>query len=126
MPSRESTNFAEAHRKLQKAAQQNPEWFDRARDVLKHTDDGSMLLLHALMDGMREAYEAGRAGKEPPPLRLVQSSAELRSLNSNAWREEPAGPDMHPAAVARRTSRRAVPVPDAQPAPARRRTRGVA
>lgn len=124
MSSRESVNFGVAHRALQKAADASPEWFDRARDVLKRTDDGSVLLMHALLEGLKAAYDAGRAGKEPPPLQYVQSIAEMQKKNKAS--DDETGPDMHPAAVARRSTRRPAPQPEPEqkPAPARRVSRG--
>ena len=68
-------NFGLAYKALQKAADAHPEWFDRARDVLKRTEDGHVLLLHAVLEGLQEAYEAGQRGRGLPPLRFVQSIA---------------------------------------------------
>lgn len=78
MPNPESTKFGELHRKLQKAADAAPEFFDLARDVMKRYDLRDALLMHALMDGLREAYEAGRAGRGLPTLRFVQSIADMK------------------------------------------------
>ena len=83
-----SVKFAQAHKALRKAADASPEYFDLARDVLRRHDDGSVLLLHALMLGLQQAYEAGRAGKPVPLPTLVRTSAELQSI-ANRGEEEP-------------------------------------
>ncbi len=98
---------------LNKAASANPAWFDIARDVLRRTDDGSVLLLHAMLEGLKDAYERGKAGLPPPPLKLVEPVANYK---------EPEHLDAVEAApAAKRVTRRAAPAP--APAPVKRFSR---
>lgn len=115
MADQSSSRFSTAYNNLRKAADANPEFFTLARDVHKRTDDGSVLLMHALLEGLKEAYEAGRAGKPVPQPKLVQPIANVKKhFAGDGWRGDP-----EPAPVAPRVSRR--PAPAAQPAPAARR-----
>lgn len=103
-----SVRFAAAYKKMHKAGQADPAWFDRARDVLKRADSGDTLLLHALADGLREAYEAGKAGRGLPPLKLVEpGSTKTEQETATAWRAE-ARPAPAPAT---RITRRPAPAP---------------
>lgn len=111
MPDRAAVNFAAARKALQKAADQHPEWFDRARDALRRSDEGKVQLLHAMMDGLREAYEAGRAGKPPPPLKYVKSIATMKEEAQPAPQRVMRSKPAEPVAPARpRMMRRAAPV----------------
>jgi hypothetical protein len=115
MADQANVRFAQATKALKKAADADPEWFDVARDVLRRSDSGSVLLLHALLDGLKEAYECGRQNKGPPPLRFVQSIAKMQE-EAAAEREPPAAP---------RLRRAPQPKPvEVKPAPVRRVVRG--
>jgi hypothetical protein len=98
-----SVKFAQAYKALRKAADANPEYFDLAREVLRRHDDGSVLLMHALMMGLQQAYDAGRAGKPVPLPTLVQTSAELKSIanRGDEAEEEPAAAPARPQRVSR-------------------------
>lgn len=95
-----SVKFAQAYKALRKAADAAPEYFDLARDVLRRHDDGSVLLAHALMMGLQQAYEAGLAGKPVPPPTLVGTTTKLQSI-ANYGEVEDAGEPAAPARAAR-------------------------
>lgn len=124
MSDRASVTFAQAHKALCKSADANPDWFRLACDTLKRTDDGKVLLLQAMLEGLKEAYEYGKAGKGLPPLKHLQSIA-MPGTDKNKvpdWRASAAEPEPEVAA-ARPRSRRPAPAPVQQPAPVPRISR---
>lgn len=122
MPSQASINFSEAHARFSKAADKTPEWFDRANDAYAATGDGKKLLLHAIMDALKEAYDAGRSGKGLPPLHIVEPHATRAAAAKAAGRQSSAEPQQAATTKPGRVSR----TPPATPAPAvpKRITRG--
>ncbi len=113
MPDIASIKFAEARRALEKSAGAAPEWFDRANDVIARTKNGDTILIHAILEGLKAAYEAGQAGKGLPPLKLVQPIA------TNAAAAKHAAAEIPPAQVGRvvraRTTTKPAPVVLAPP-----------
>lgn len=89
MPDSASMKFGVAWKALHKAAAADREWFTRANDIMALSNSGDYLAVHAIMIGLKAAYEAGRAGKGLPPLidKNMQSIAERR-LAKSSWREE--------------------------------------
>lgn len=69
-------DFGEALKKLQKAGDAHPEWFDFARRVLREADSGKVLLVHALMNGLMEAHGMGLRKQYPAPELVAENAIE--------------------------------------------------
>lgn len=71
MPYKESaapspkTSFQFAYQHLLKVSEENPAWFDMAREILKKVNTGEQLILGALVEGLKAAHAMGREGILP-------------------------------------------------------------
>jgi hypothetical protein len=97
-----ASTFGQSYRAMLKFAETNPDWMDRARDLLARKDQEHLVLLHAIAEALKVTHEAGAAGKMVP-LKYVQSQVELEAMNSPA-RVPQQKPQQKPAPRVARTA----------------------
>lgn len=65
------------HNRMERAEEDAPEWLDLAREVLARWESGELYLLHAVAEGLKDAYRRGQSGQEveapePPPAQIIR------------------------------------------------------